>query len=152
MGFVYAKDSFQKEREFTYATEGWGLTFDGAFLVMSDGTSTLRFLDPETYAETRTVLVTDRGSPVAFLNELEFIGGEIFANVWQKDMIARISPETGKVVGWIDLGGLRKALGPVRSVDALNGIAFDAVRNRLFVTGKFWPLLFEIEILPAEAK
>jgi glutaminyl-peptide cyclotransferase len=108
----------------------------------------LRFLDPESHVEIRRIEVRDRGMPVKNLNELEYVKGEIFANVWKVDMIARISPETGKVLGWIDLSALRSALGPARNAEVLNGIAHDAARDRIFVTGKLWPKLFEIKLVP----
>jgi glutaminyl-peptide cyclotransferase len=148
VGFVYDLDSFQKIDEFRYATEGWGLTHDGKSLIMSDGSAVLRFLDPESYVEIRRVEVRDQGMPVRNLNNLEYIKGEVFANVWGLDMIARISPDTGKVLGWIDLSVLRNALGPARNAEVLNGIAYDAARDRTFVTGKLWPKLFEIKLVP----
>ena len=146
VGFIYDRESMQLVREFRYAGEGWGITHDGERLIVSDGSSTLYFWDPETLLETGRVTVRDRGSRVDNLNELEYIDGEIYANVWMTDRIARISPETGKVLSWIDLRGLL----PVRSgdEDVLNGIAWDADRKRLFVTGKLWPKLFEIELIP----
>lgn len=147
-GFVYDKTSFERLARFTYPTEGWGITHDGRRLIMSDGTATLYFWDPDTLAEIGRVTVYDRGQPVTRLNELEYIQGEVFANVWQTDFIARIDPQTGRVTGWIDLTGL---LSPEarngRPVDVLNGIAYDAEHNRLFVTGKLWPRLFEIELV-----
>jgi glutamine cyclotransferase len=115
---------------------------------MSDGSAVLRFLDPESYQEMRQVVVLDEHLPIRNLNELEYIKGKIFANIWQKDTIAMVSPENGKVLGWIDLSSLRNALGPVQKADALNGIAYDAVRDRIFVTGKLWPKLFEIKLVP----
>lgn len=150
VGFVYDKESFAQERVFRFDTEGWGLTTDGRWLIMSDGSDVLRFLDPESFHETGRIEVRDHGEPVIRLNELEFIKGEVFANIWEKDLIARISPQTGEVLGWVDLAGLRNALGPVRQVDVLNGIAYDAERDRIFVTGKLWPKLFEIKIIPKE--
>jgi glutaminyl-peptide cyclotransferase len=146
--FVYDLEDFGKIREFAYEGEGWGLTSDGSALVMSDGSARLRFLDPETFSEIRQIEVRDQGNPVPFLNELEMIQGEIFANIWQKDVVARIAPATGQVLGWIDLSDLRNALGPVRGVDVLNGIAYDREHNRIFVTGKLWPKLFELELAP----
>ncbi len=126
--------------------EGWGLTHDGARLIMSDGTATLRFLDPASFKETGRLNVRDNGVAISKLNELEFVKGEILANVWQTSRVARISPKTGEVLGWIDLSGLldaREAAG----TDVLNGIAYDAKGDRLFVTGKWWPKLFEIKIV-----
>ncbi len=144
--FVYDRFSFKLLREHAYTGEGWGLTNDGKRLILSDGTAQLRFIDPVTFAMTGKVTVTDQGRPIDRLNELEYVRGEIFANVWQTDLIARISPATGKVLGWIDLSGL---LTPVESqgVDVLNGIAYDAKQDRLFVTGKLWPKLFEIKLV-----
>ena len=145
IGFVYERETFKPVRTFTYSGEGWGLTHDGKRLIMTDGSSYLRFLDPETFKETGRVRVTDGGVPVEQLNELEYIKGEVFANVWGSHRIARIDPATGRVTRWIDLTGL---LDPklARDVDVLNGIAYDADKDRLFVTGKLWPRLFEIRI------
>ena len=146
IGFVYDRESFEKLQEFTYPTEGWGLTHDGQNLIMSDGSNNLFFLDPKTFEEVKRISVSDRNKPVEKLNELEYIKGEIYANVWMSDRIARISPKTGQVLGWIDLSGL---LHPdlVANRDAvLNGIAYDPEDDRLFVTGKLWSNLFEIEI------
>jgi len=146
VGFVYDKASFKLLREFHYLTEGWGITHDGSRLIMSDGTSILRFLNPETFEEIGRLQVSDNSGPVVGLNELEYVHGEIYANVWQTDRIARISPQTGRVVGWVELRGLLTRGDLNRPVDVLNGIAYDAKRDRLFVTGKWWPKLFEIEI------
>ena len=147
-GFVYDKDSFELLQEFSYPTEGWGLTHDGERLIMSDGTSTLHFLDPDTLEETGQIQVYDNEGPVTRLNELEYIRGEIYANVWQTDRIARIDPRTGQVTGWIDLAGLLSQEDRSQPVDVLNGIAYDGQLDRLFVTGKLWPKLFEIELMP----
>ena len=147
IGFVYGVDDFETRGEFSYAGEGWALTRDDKRLIMSDGTSRLRFLDPETLKETGGITVTDEGKPVDQLNELEWVKGEILANIWQTDRIARIDPATGKVKGWIDLTGLL----PVEDragVDVLNGIAYDAKADRLIVTGKLWPRLYEIRLVP----
>jgi glutamine cyclotransferase len=146
VGFVYDKATLAFQRAWSYPTEGWGLTHDGAQLIMSDGTATLHFLNPETLEETGRIEAYDDNGPVIRLNELEYIGGEIYANVWLTDRIARIDPRTGQVLGWIDLTGL---LGPKdrgQPVAELNGIAYDAERERLFVTGKLWPKLFEIKL------
>jgi glutamine cyclotransferase len=146
VGFVYDRETFARTRTFSYQGEGWGLAFDGTRLIMSDGTPFLRFLDPSSMKETRRIEVRDGGIPVDDLNELEVVKGEILANVWQKDRIARIAPATGQVTGWIDLRGLlsrREAVG----VDVLNGIAYDAAADRLFVTGKLWPKIFEIKVV-----
>ena len=148
IGFVYDKGSFGLLREFNYPTEGWGITYDGERLIMSDGTSTLHFLDPETFEEIDRIKVYDGDAPVVRLNELEYIQGEIYANVWQTDRIVRIAPESGQVLGWIDLKGLLSSEDHDKPVDVLNGIAYDAKNDRLFVTGKLWPKLFEIELIP----
>jgi glutaminyl-peptide cyclotransferase len=146
-GFVYDRESLAPQREFSYETEGWGLTDDGTRLIMSDGTASLHFLDPFTFSPLSSVPVTWRGAPVDRLNELEYIEGHVFANVWLTDRIAVIDPEDGSVVAWIDLSGL---LPPEdrAGADVLNGIAFDAQAGRLLVTGKLWPTLFEIELVP----
>jgi glutamine cyclotransferase len=149
IGFIYDKASFEQLGEFEYPTEGWGLTQDGSRLILSDGTATLRFLDPQTLQEMGAIEVRDAGSPVTQLNELEYIHGEIYANIWQTDFIARISPETGQVLGWINLAGLLSPEERQPPTDVLNGIAYDAAGDRLFVTGKRWPKLFEIKIIPA---
>jgi glutamine cyclotransferase len=148
-GFVYDLKTFERRRSFRYTGEGWGLTHDEARLIMSDGSSTLRFLDPKTFKVSGRLEVKDGGRPLAQLNELEMVKGEIYANVWQSDRIARISPKTGEVLGWIDLHGL---LSPAESkgVDVLNGIAYDASADRLFVTGKWWPKLFEIRVISGD--
>ena len=146
-GFVYNLESFAVEREFSYSGEGWGLTNDGKSLVMSNGTEELIFLNPATLVRQRSLRVLDMGEPVRLLNELEYIKGEIFANVWHDDFIAMISPKTGEVTGWIDMSALRGELPPASSAEVLNGIAFDAEKDRIFVTGKLWPLLFEIEVI-----
>ena len=147
VAFVYDKTTFQPKRSFKYKGEGWGLTHDGASLIMSDGTDELRVLDPETFAERRRIKVTAAGKPLNHLNELEYMKGEILANVWTTDAVARVSPDNGQVTGYIDLQGL---LTPREraSVDVLNGIAYDAQGDRLFVTGKLWPKVFEIKIVP----
>jgi glutamine cyclotransferase len=146
-GFLYDRDSFRRTGTFTYKGEGWGLTHDGSRLIMSDGTPALRFLDPASMKETGRIVVRDGAMEVDDLNELEFVKGEIFANVWQKDRIARISPATGRVTGWIDLQGLLDPRDAAQGVDVLNGIAYDSAKDRLFVTGKLWPKLFEIRIV-----
>jgi glutaminyl-peptide cyclotransferase len=143
--FLWNATSFAPTGSFAYTGEGWGLTHDGRRLIMSDGSSTLRFLDPVTYVESGTVAVVDDGGPVADLNELEWIAGEIFANQWYTDRIARIDPDTGGVIAWINLDGLLDPQPP--AADVLNGIAWDAAGERLFVTGKRWPSLFEIELV-----
>ena len=145
VGFVYDRNTFQRTKTFNYPGEGWGLTYDGTRLIMSDGTATLRFLDPKSLKEIGRLEVRDGGRPVEQLNELEVVKGEIYANVWNTDRIARISPKTGAVLGWIDLTGILSPRDPA-STDVLNGIAYDAAKDRLFVTGKLWPRLFEIRV------
>jgi glutamine cyclotransferase len=149
IGFVYDKDSFDVTGTFRYPSEGWGLTYDGTQLIMSDGTSTLHFLDPETLQETGSVEVHDAGGPVVQINELEYIRGLVYANIWQTDRIAEIDPQSGQVTAWIDLAGLLSPADMSQPVDVLNGIAYDSENDRLFVTGKFWPKLFQIELVPA---
>lgn len=146
-GFVYDKDSFRLLKTFEYPTEGWGITHDGRQLIMSDGTAALHFLNPQTFKETDRIEVSDPGGPVTRLNELEFIRGEIYANVWQTDCIAKIDPATGRVTGWIILKGLLNFQDYAQPVDVLNGIAYNAETDRMFVTGKLWPKLFEIKII-----
>ena len=147
LGLVYDRHSFALLAEFYYPTEGWGLAYDGEQLVMSDGTATLHFLDGETFEEVRHVEVREGNSPVAWLNELEIVDGLLLANVWTTDLVAMIDPGTGQVEGWIDLAGLLDQTSLDRPVDVLNGIAYDRETGRLFVTGKFWPVLFSIELV-----
>jgi glutamine cyclotransferase len=147
--FVYDRFSFRQLRTMSYPWEGWGLTTVGKSLVLSDGTATLHFIDPETMKERRRVVVKDHGKPVIELNELEYIKGQIWANVWHTDRIARISPATGKVLDWIDLSGLLPTAEKSSTEAVLNGIAWDATHDRFFVTGKLWPKLFEIKVVPA---
>jgi len=145
IALTYDRSTFAPKKTFSYSGEGWGLTHDDRSLIMSDGSASLRFLDPATFAEQRRIFVTDAGRPITRLNELEYVRGEIFANVWQTDSIVRIAPDSGRVRGWIDLRGL---LAPAEQsgVDVLNGIAYDAAHDRLFVTGKLWPKVFEIKV------
>lgn len=151
VGFVYDIDTFEKVGEFSYKGEGWALTRDDKRLMMSDGTSFIRFLDPETLKETGRIEVTDHGVPVRNLNELEYVKGELLANIWQTTRIARINPTTGEVIAWVELAGLLKEAGVGgRQDDVLNGIAYDAAKDRLFVTGKLWPKLFEIKLTAAK--
>ncbi len=156
IGFVRDIESFNVTKQFRYKGQGWGITRDKTRLIMSDGTATLRLLDPNTFEVTGKLPVTEQGRPVLYLNELEMVRGEIYANVWQSQRIARISPQTGHVLGWIDLSGLKsRAVAkapPGRRPDVLNGIAYDAAKDRLFVTGKYWPTLFEIRVTPREPK
>lgn len=148
-GFVFDQKTFTLKRRFRYDSEGWGLASDGKALYMSDGTPTIHILDPVTLQETRRIEVAAEGKPVPQLNELEMVDGQLFANVWGTDVIARIDPADGKVVGWIDLGGLLPpAQRGTSSADAvLNGIAYDSRQRRLFVTGKLWPKMFEVELV-----
>jgi glutamine cyclotransferase len=145
VGYVYDLGSFEERRRFTYAGEGWGLTHDGARLIMSDGTPNLRFLDPSTFSEQSRLNVRDQDGSVDDLNELEFVKGSVYANVWLTERIAIIAPDTGRVTAWVDLTGLRPRQGGPGD-DVLNGIAYDAAGDRLFVTGKLWPRLFEIRL------
>jgi len=151
IALVYDRFSFRLLRTFSYKGEGWGLTEDGRYLIMSDGTATLRFFDPDTFREVRRVVVKDHGSQVTQLNELEYVHGEIYANVWHTDRIVRISPSSGRVLGWIDLVGLLPENQRSDPEAVLNGIAWDSANDRLFVTGKLWPRLFEIKIVPEAA-
>ncbi len=146
VGYVYDVNTLAPIRQFQYRTEGWGLTHDGSSLIMTDGSAALIYLNPVSFEEERRIVVRCGSTPVAQLNELELARDEILANILGKDVIARISPQTGTVLGWIDLSGLRAALGPVRGADVLNGIAYDPEADRLFVTGKLWPKLFEIRL------
>jgi glutamine cyclotransferase len=145
MGFVYNKESFEVLQTFHYPTSGWGITNDGRQLIMSDGSSTLFFLDPETFKEVDKIEVLDQdGIAIKGINELEYIKGEIFANIWPTTRIARISLKTGRVTGWIDLAGIVPL---EKDADVLNGIAYDEKNDRLFVTGKLWPKVFEIDLV-----
>ena len=148
LAFVYDKESFAVLQEFHYPTEGWGLTHDGQQLIMSDGTATLYFRDPETFAVTKELQVFDEAGPVTRLNELEYIEGKIYANIWTQDRIVIIAPQSGQVLNWVDLHGLLRDEDRTQRVNVLNGIAYDAAHKRLFVTGKLWPKLFEIALVP----
>ena len=151
-GFVYDLNDFPLLRKFSYAGEGWGLASDGRDVFLSDGSPEIRVLDADTLREKRRIKVRDGAMPIDQLNELEFVEGQIFANVWHSNRIARISPQTGAVVGWIDLNGL---LSPMYRLDpdaVLNGIAYDPVKKRLFVTGKLWPSVFEIKVVANSRK
>ncbi len=150
IGLVYDRKTFRLLKKFRYFLEGWGITQDGKQLIMSDGTSFLYFWDPHTFKEVKRIEVRDRGFPITMLNELEYIKGEIFANVYLTDKIVRISPETGRVTGWIDLQGLLPAKDRTGKEDVLNGIAYDARKDRILVTGKYWPKLFEIRLVPQQ--
>ncbi len=149
-GFVYNKDTFELLREFDYPTEGWGITHNGRHLIMSDGTPTLYFLDPETFEQVSRIKVYDESTPLWGINELEYVEGQIYANIWPTERIAMIAPDTGSVTGWIDLKGLLTQQDNSMLVDVLNGIAYDQKNGRLFVTGKFWPELFEIKLIPTK--
>jgi glutaminyl-peptide cyclotransferase len=150
VGFIYDFRTFAVKGQFHYQGEGWAFTTDGKQIYMDDGSAQIRIWDPETLRETGRITVTDAGRPVEKLNELEWVKGEIFANVWETDRIARIDPKSGHVVGWIDLTGLLKPseIDPEHAdANVLNGIAYDAARDRLFVTGKCWPKVFEIRLV-----
>jgi glutamine cyclotransferase len=148
IGFVYDRSTLRKLAQFTYTGEGWGMTHDATHIITSDGTSTLRFRDPKDFHEVRSLLVTDQGAPVTELNELEYIKGEIYANVWHTNHIARISPRDGHVLAWIDLAGLLPDVVHLDDEAVLNGIAYDPQHDRLFVTGKEWPTIFQIQLIP----
>jgi glutaminyl-peptide cyclotransferase len=151
-GFIYNLCDFKLLRRFTYSGEGWGLTTNGRDFFMSDGTAQIRVLDGDTLAEKRRIKVHDGDKPIDQLNELEFVEEEIFANVWQTNRIARISPQSGIVIGWIDLTGLLPPVYHLESGAVLNGIAYDPDRKRLFVTGKLWPSIFQIQLVLKPAK
>jgi len=147
-GFVYDRSGFRVLRSFSYSGEGWGLTNDGKQIYMSDGSADIRVWDPATLKEVRRITVKDGAKPITQLNELEWIRGEIYANIWQTDRIARISPADGKVLGWIDLSGIISKAERQDPDAVLNGIAYDPAGDRLFVTGKLWPKIFEIKLVP----
>ena len=147
LGFVYNRESLEQIDGFNYSTEGWGITYDGIKLIMSDGSATLYFLDPVTFEETGCIEINSAGHPIKLLNELEYINGEIFANIYRTDRIARIDPATGNVIAWIDLTGILRFEDTTPQTDVLNGIAYDSDTDRLFVTGKKWQKLFEIELV-----
>lgn len=155
VGFVYDLGTFGLKSQFSYPGQGWSLTTDGKRIIMDDGTPEIRFWDPDTLQETGRIRVTADGQPVSNLNEMEWVKGEIFANIWQTDRIARIDPKTGAVKGWIELNGLLdpsdRLPGNRGAEQVLNGIAYDATGDRLFVTGKFWPKLFEIRLVERSA-
>jgi len=148
--FVYAVEGFGLQHQFSYPGQGWGLTHDGRRLIMSDGSHRLRFIDPETFDTERVVEVSLLGRPLSQLNELEYIHGEVFANVWQTRSIVRIDPVSGRVVGVIDLAGLSERFPPMRRVDVPNGIAYDPVSDRIFITGKLWPRIFHVTLFLLE--
>ena len=146
VAFVYDRATFEPKKQFNYPGEGWGLTTDGTNLIMSDGTDELRVLDPVTFAEKRRIKVNAGGAAVRNLNEVEYTKGEILANIWMTEYVARVAPDTGRVTAYIDLRGLLTAAERAKT-DVLNGIAYDAKQDRLFVTGKLWPKLFEIKLV-----
>jgi glutamine cyclotransferase len=146
--FIYDKTTFQILGNFTYPTEGWGITNNGTSLIMSDGTSTLYFLNPETYERTGTIQVHDGNTSITNINELEYINSTVYANIWLENRIAIINPQTGQVTSWIDLSGIYQNPVSDPANDVLNGIAYDPASGRLFVTGKRWSLLFEIQLSP----
>lgn len=148
VGFVYDKSSLELVRRFTFLDQGWGLTHDGKSLIMSNGSAALIFLDPDTMERRSSVIVTDDQGPVGFLNELEYIDGQIYANIWQTDLIARITPETGKINAWLDLTGLNPDPDLYQYPFVLNGIAWNPRTAHLLVTGKCWPSVWEIELVP----
>ena len=164
LGFIYSSNDLAPLGDFSYSTEGWGITWDGEYLIMSDGSEKLYFLDPVDFTRIRQIQVNINGEPLTMLNELEFVQGMIYSNIWPTDSIAVISPEDGTVttlidlkgllppqyadsIGWSDLAGFQPSI-PLQREDCLNGIAYDEDNDRLFVTGKLWPLLFEIEVVP----
>jgi glutamine cyclotransferase len=147
--WVYDALTLARVDSFSYNGEGWGLAFDGRLLIMSDGTANLRFLDPQTHRIVRQVAVHDGATPLMRINELEYVRGELFANIYQSDSIVRIDPVTGAVRGWIDLSALRPRAGRAPGVDVLNGIAWDDVTGHLFITGKRWPFMYELALRPA---
>jgi glutamine cyclotransferase len=146
VAFVYDPKTFKQLTSFHYPGEGWALTHDAKRLVMTDGSSALRFIDPVSFQEQSRLVVRDGWRPVANLNELEWIGDEIWANIWMRELVARIDPRSGQVNSWVDFTGLRKLAGCGETCDVLNGIAYDAPRKRIFVTGKYWPKLIQIEV------
>jgi glutamine cyclotransferase len=145
-GFVYDAATLRQTGTFAYPGEGWGLTNNGRALIMSDGSDSLRWIDPTTFAPTKVLRVTDQGLPVGQLNELELVKGELWANVWQTTTIARIDTATGRVNSWVGVGELLTSADRADPVDVLNGIAHDRATDRLFVTGKYWPAMFEIRV------
>jgi glutamine cyclotransferase len=145
-GFIYDASTFSKLGDFTFTGEGWGLANDGQSLILSDGTNRIRFIDPDNFQVRKTIAVFDESTPISRLNELEYVRGEIYANIWHTERIARIDPQTGHIAGWIDLTGLRSQIEVHDEEAVLNGIAYDETNGRLFVTGKLWPKLFEIRV------
>lgn len=150
LGIVWDKNTLQVQRLFRYPSEGWGLTHDGRWLIISNGSNRLAFIDPITFSFHHHLLVSDSNGPVQQLNELEYVKGEIWANIWRDDRIVRINPENGKVTGWIDFAGLVEMAAPAGQDNVLNGIAYDKKNSRIFVTGKRWSQLFEIRVTKKE--
>jgi glutamine cyclotransferase len=151
VGFVRDRATLKVLRQFTYSGEGWGMTRTDREFITSDGSSTLVFRDPISFKETRRIVVKDAGTEIKQLNELEFVKGEIYANVWHSNRIARISPKDGHILGWIDLTGILSPMFTLDSEAVLNGIAYDAQNDRLFVTGKQWPSIFEVKLIPKKS-
>lgn len=150
IGFVYQKDDFQLKRTFNFPSQGWGLTNDGNQLIMSNGSAILLFVDPKTMEKKGSVIVSDQVGPVWNLNELEYIDGEVYANVWKTALIARISPDTGAVTGWLNMSGINPDPAVLKDPFVLNGIAYDEKTGHIFITGKCWPKVYEIELVPPE--
>ena len=145
-GFVYEQEDFQLVKTFSYSYEGWGITHDGKYLIVSDGTSTLHFVDPLTMKEIKRIEIHENGVPVNRINELEYIKNKIFANIWLTERIAVIEPQSGEITAWLDLSGILDSIEIIQEINVLNGIAYDSEKDCLFVTGKLWPVLFEIKI------
>jgi glutamine cyclotransferase len=148
IGFTYDRASFKPTGTFRFPTQGWGLTTDGKYLIMSDGSSAIQFLDPKTFNIERSIFVSDNVGPVGFLNELEYADGKLYANIWETNVIAIIAPDTGRIIGWIDLAGLNPDPKVLQDPFVPNGIAYNEATGRLIVTGKTWPALYEIELIP----
>lgn len=147
-GFIYDENTLAKLGEFAYTNEGWGLTNDGRFLIMSDGTNAITFLNPETFQVQKIVYVYDKGQPLPNINELEYIKGVLYANIWHADKVVQIDPALGEIIGWIDFSGLRSPEAQQNQEAVLNGIAYDSASDQLFVTGKLWDKLFEVKLIP----
>ena len=148
-GFIYDENTLAKLGDFTYTNEGWGLTNDGRFLIMSDGSNAITYLNPETFQVQKVVYVYDKGQPLPNINELEYIKGVLYANIWHTDKVVQIDPAFGEIIGWIDFSGLRSPEAQQNQEAVLNGIAYDSASDQLFVTGKLWDKLFEVKLVPA---